>query len=78
MTDDVYIVTIYGGYAGPVTIIEPEYASRAISQLRSGGRKVKVFRDRDEYLAFLEHDAAERRKNALLQMSEMAFTECAR
>lgn len=78
MTDDVYIVTIYGGYAGPVTIIEPEYASRAISQLRSGGRKVKVFRDRDKYLAFLEHDAAERRKNALLQMNEMAFTECVR
>ena len=65
--EDVYIVSMVGGFAGPVTIIEPEYAERCIRQLRSGGRKVKVFRDRESYRAFMLRDEAERKKHIALQ-----------
>lgn len=65
--EDVYIVVMQGGFAGSVTICEPSIAERSIRQLRSGGRKVKVFRDRQSYTDFLKRDEEERRKNLTLQ-----------
>ena len=47
---DVYIVT----QSGSLTICDWSIAENAIRQLRSGGRTVKVFRDRK---SFLEYEA---------------------
>lgn len=47
---DVYIIH----QSGSVTIIDEQYAENAIRQARSGGRRVKVFRDRDKYLEYLK------------------------
>lgn len=65
--EDVYIVVMVGGFAGPVTICDPAIAEHSIRQLRSGGRKVRVFRDRQSYIDFLKRDEEERRKNLALQ-----------
>ena len=67
IVEDVYIVVMEGGYAGSVTICDPSIAEHSIRQLRSGGRKVRVFRDRQSYLDFLKRDEEERRKNLKLQ-----------
>lgn len=60
--EDVYIVVMEGGFAGAVTICDPSIADTCIRQLRSGGRSVRVFRDREKYLAFLDRDASERKE----------------
>lgn len=65
--EDVYIVVMEGSYAGPVAICDPANAEHSIRQLRSGGRRVKVFRDRQSYIDFLERNDKERKKNIALQ-----------
>jgi len=50
MENDVYIIH----QSGSVTIIDEQYAENAIRQARTGGRKVKVFRDRQKYLEYLD------------------------
>ena len=65
--EDVYIVVMESGYAGSVTICDPAIAEHSIRQLRSGGRRVKVFRDRQSYTDFLKRNDEERKKNIALQ-----------
>ena len=50
MEKDVYILH----QSGALSIVDEEIAEHCIRQARSGGRKVKVFRDREK---FLEHEA---------------------
>lgn len=69
--EDVYVVTMIGGYVGPVTICDPSIARNTIRQLRNSGRKIKVFRNSREYLNFLERNYEERRKNIMLQQMEI-------
>lgn len=65
--EDIYIVVLQGGYFGSVTICEPSRAARMAQQLRQGGRKIKIFRKRDDYLTALEKDYKERHENIRLQ-----------
>lgn len=47
---DVYIVT----QSGSLSIVDEDIAEHTIRQMRSGGRKVRVFRDRESFLAYEE------------------------
>ena len=47
---DVYIVT----QSGSLSIVDEDIAEHTIRQMRSGGRKVRVFRDREAFLAYEE------------------------
>jgi len=62
--NDVYIIH----QSGSVTIIDEQYADNAIRQARSGGRRVRVFRDRQKYLDYLDeldHEYAMMKKEIL-------------
>lgn len=64
--DEIYLVVMESGFAGAVVVCDPvdSDVEKCIRQLRSGGRKVRVFRDRESYLAFLDKDYAERHEQA--------------
>ena len=49
-SDDVYVVM----QSGSVTICDESISETVIRQARSGGRKVKVFRNREKYLEYLD------------------------
>ena len=53
--EDVYIIL----QSGSLTICDPSIAENMIRQLRSGGRKVKVFRDRESFLKYEEEQQME-------------------
>ena len=60
MEKDVYILH----QSGALSIVDEEIAEHCIRQARSGGRKVKVFRDRDKFLAYeaqMQEEAAKMR-----------------
>lgn len=57
---DVYIAIMRGGFISSVTIVDSALAEHTIRQYRSAGLVVRVFKDREKYEAFLEHDQQER------------------
>ena len=66
---EVYIVSTNGS----LTIIDAEYAEHAIRQLRSGRRKIKVFRDRAAYLEYQAQMERESREQKRIMMEEKCF-----
>lgn len=52
--NDVYLVATNGTTIKSVTICDDAIADTSARQLRSRGRKVKVFHDRESYLKYLK------------------------
>ena len=65
--DEVYVVVMNGGFAGSATLCDASIAVNTIRQLRSGGRRVRVFRDREMYLDFLDKNYENRKRHIALQ-----------
>lgn len=54
MENDVYICVMNGCSIKSVSVVEKSIADECIKQLRSRNCNVRVFRDRQKYLEFLE------------------------
>lgn len=59
--EDVYIITMSAGQIDSVTIIDPDYAEHTARQLRSSGKSVRLFRERQKYLDFVQKCDADRK-----------------
>lgn len=64
--EDVYIIA----QSGSLTICDPSIAEHTIRQLRSGGRKVKVFRDRASFLNYEKQQDVEYKEQKRVMLEE--------
>lgn len=75
-SDDVYIVVLdSAGFVESTSVVDSSIAKTAANQLRSGGRKVKMFRDYDEYVKFIDSNYEERKYQSKLSRVVTASTD---